>query len=145
MALSDGLNDAAKRTKVVASCTELLDRQVSSMGGVSGLAIKAGYSTIKGVAPGYCAGAIEGLLPSFLTALDPIWEEGVQGGDPVAHLSQNTSRTANALLGITDARMEKSSNTTVKGIYSKLRGSVQKHVEKAVPDLAQVIDNYTKS
>jgi hypothetical protein len=145
MALSDGLNDPNKKSQVVTSCTELLDTQVSSIGGVSGFAIKTSYSTIKGLAPGYCSGAIERLLPSFFAALDPIWDEGVQSGDPVEHLTKNSSRTADALLSITDTRIEKSSNNTVKGIYSKLRNSAQKHVENAVPDFAKVIDNYTKS
>lgn len=145
MALVDGLNDPNKKSQVVNSCTELLDTQVASMGGVSGLAMKAGYSTVKGLAPGYCTTAIERLLPSFLTAIDPIWDEGVQGGNPVAHLTQNSSRTANALLSITDSRIEQSSNKTLKGLYSKLRNSAQKHVENAVPDLAKVIDDYTKS
>jgi hypothetical protein len=145
MPLSDGLNDPNKKSQVVTSCTELLDSQVASMGGVSGIAIKASYSTVKGLAPGYCTTAIERLLPSFLTAIDPIWDEGVQGGDPVGHLTQNSSRTANALLSITDSRIEKSTNNTVKGIYSKLRNSAQKHVENAVPELAKVIDDYTKS
>jgi hypothetical protein len=145
MALSDGLNDANKKSKVVASCTELLDNQVASMGGVSGLAIKAGYTTVKGLAPGYCATAIERLLPSFFVALDPIWDEGLQTGNAPGYMSQNTSKAANAILGITDTRIEKSTNKTLKGIYSKLRGSAQKHVENAVPELAKVIDDYTKS
>jgi hypothetical protein len=145
MSLSDGLNDPSKKSKVVANCTELLDSQVATMGGVSGLAIKAGYSTVKGLAPGYCATAVERLLPSFLDALDPIWDEGVKAGDAVGYMTQNNSKAANAILGITDSRIEKSTNKTLKGIYSKLRNSAQKHVENAVPDLAKVIDNYTKS
>lgn len=145
MGLSNGLSDPNKRNMVVADCTKLLDTQVGSMGGVSGLALKAGYAAVKGIAPSYCAEAIERLLPESFTALDPIWSEGVQTGNPVEHLTQNRDRTADALLGITDARIEKSKNTTVKGVYSKLRNSAKKHVEDAVPGLAKIIDNYTKS
>jgi hypothetical protein len=145
MGLCDGLSNPNKKERVVAECTQLLDEQVASMGGVSGLALKAGYAAVKGIAPTYCTGAIERLLPPSLTALDPIWNEGVQTGDPVAHLVQNRSRTADALLSVTDERIEKSQNTTVKGVYSKLRNSAKKHVEEAVPGLAKVIDNYTKN
>ncbi|KYC41929.1 hypothetical protein WA1_18095 [Scytonema hofmannii PCC 7110] len=145
MGLSDGLSNPNKKDMVVADCTKLLDEQVASMGGLSGLALKAGYAAVKGIAPSYCTEAIERLLPQSFTALDPIWNEGVQTGDPVGHLVQNRSRTAEALLSVTDGRIEKSDNTTVRGVYSKLRNSAKKHVEEAVPGLAKVIDNYTKN
>lgn len=145
MGLCEGLNDPAKKEMVVADCVKLMDEVVASMGGLSGMALKAGYATVKGVSPGYCAGAIERLLPESLAALDPIWSEGTQTGDPVAHLTQNTSRSADALLGITDARIEKSDNGIVRGVYSKFRNSAKEHVERAVPGLAKVINDYTKS
>ncbi|GAB1541302.1 hypothetical protein NUACC21_39730 [Scytonema sp. NUACC21] len=145
MKLTDGLVNPDKKNILVADCTKLLDEQVGSMKGVSGLAIKAGYAAIKGIAPDYCSGAIERLLPESFTALDPIWNEGVQTGNPVEHLTQNRDRTADALLGITDAKIERSKNTTVRGVYNKLRSSAKKHVEDAVPNLAKIIDNYTKN
>ncbi len=145
MGLSDGLLDPNKKKMVVAECTNLLDVQVAKMQGISGIALKAGYTAVKGLAPNYCAEAIERLLPESLTAIDPIWSEGVQTGDPVGHLSHNSDRTADALLNITDVKIEKSKNTTVRGVYSKLRKSAKKHVEEAVPNLAKIIDNYTKS
>lgn len=145
MALIDGLADDNKRQTLVADLTNLLDTQVSSIGGVSGMAIKAGYAAIKGISPRYCAGAIERLLPESFAALEPIWEEGLNTGDAVGYLSQNRSRTADLLLSITDIRIQKSSNSTIKGVYNKLRSSVKKHVEEAVPGLAQVIDKYTKN
>ncbi|MCV3217471.1 hypothetical protein OGM63_28855 [Plectonema radiosum NIES-515] len=122
----------------------MLDTQVSGMGGVSGLGLKAAYSAVKGIRPTYCNDAIERLLPESLNALDPIWSEGIQTGNPVGHLTQNRDRAANALLAITDARIEKSSNTIVRGAYSKLRKSAKKHVEDAIPGLAKIIDNFTK-
>ncbi|HAJ58472.1 MAG TPA: hypothetical protein DCP31_03730, partial [Cyanobacteria bacterium UBA8543] len=99
---------------------------------------------VKGVKPGYIDGAIERLLPEVFAALEPMWSEGIQTGDPVGHLSQNRSRTADALLGITDARIEKTSNGIVRGAYNKLRSSAKSDVEEAVPGLAKIIDNYAK-
>ncbi|MDF5720982.1 MAG: hypothetical protein PUP91_10970 [Rhizonema sp. PD37] len=145
MGLSDGLLDPNKKKMVVAECTNLLDVQVAKMQGISGMALKAGYTAVRGLAPNYCAEAIERLLPDSFTAIDPIWSEGVQTGDPVGHLSHNSDRTADALLGITDVKIEKSKNTTVRGVYSKFRKSAKKHVEEAVPNLAKIIDNYTKN
>ncbi|MFM6133515.1 MAG: DUF6918 family protein, partial [Sphaerospermopsis kisseleviana] len=87
MALIDGLADDNKRQTLVADLTNLLDTQVSSIGGVSGMAIKAGYAAIKGISPKYCAGAIERLLPESFATLEPIWEEGLNTGDAVGYLS----------------------------------------------------------
>jgi hypothetical protein len=145
MGLSEGLNDPNKAGSMVADCVKLIDEQVAAKGGLGGLGLKAAYGTVKGVKPGYIEGAIDRLLPQVLDALDPIWSEGVQTGDPVGYLSQNRSRTADALLGITDARIENTSNGIVRGAYNKLRGSAKTDVEEAVPGLAKIIDNYTKS
>jgi hypothetical protein len=144
MGLSEGLNDPNKKANIVTDCVKLMDEQVAGKGGIGGLGLKAAYGTVKGVKPGYIDGAIERLLPEVLAALDPMWSEGIQTGDPVGHLSQNRSRTADALLGITDARIEKTSNGIVRGAYNKLRKSAKSDVEEAIPGLAKIIDNYAK-
>src|SRR3712207_8783558 len=43
--------------------SELIDAEVKDKGGISGLAIKAGYSTVKGIKPGFVEKAVEDLLP----------------------------------------------------------------------------------
>ena len=144
MGLSDGLNDPNKKAKVVDDCVKLIDDQVAAKSGLSGLGLKAGYATVKGVMPNYIAGAVEGLLPEAFAALDPIWSEGTQTGDAVGYLTQNRSRSADALLGITDARIEKTNKSIVRATYNKLRNSAKSYVEEAIPGLATIIDNYTK-
>jgi len=145
MGLGDGLNDPNKRGMVVADCIKLIDELVASAGGISGLGLKAGYAAVKGIKPGYCAGAVERLLPDSFAALDPIWSEGIQTGNPVEYLIQNRSHTADTLLGVTDARISKNQSGLLRGTYEKLRNSAKGHVEKVIPDLAKIIDNYTKS
>ncbi len=145
MNLVEGLNDPNKKEMVVADCLKLIDNLVASTGGISGLGLKASYAAVKGVMPGYCAGAVERLLPESFAALDPIWNEGTQTKDPVEYLIQNRDRTAEVLLGVTDAKIQKKQGGVVRGAYEKLRSSAKGHVEKAVPDLAKIIDNYTKS
>ena len=144
MGLNDSLNDPNKKDSVVADCVKLIDEQVAAKGGMSGLGLKAAYGAVKGVKPGYIAGAIEGLLPQVLAALDPMWNEGSQTGNPVEYLTQNRSRAADALLSVTDARIEKSKNGIVRGAYNKLRNSAKNDVEEAIPGLAKIIDNHTK-
>lgn len=143
MGLSDGLSDPNKQASLVADCVKLIDEQVTAKGGLGGLGLKAAYGAVKGVKPGYIASAIEALLPPTLTALDPIWSEGAQSGNPVEYLNQNRSRAAEAVLSVTDSRIEKSNNGVVKGAYNQFRKSVKSDVEEAIPGLAKIIGNYS--
>ena len=139
MGLSDILNDKALKTKVVKDCALLIDRQVATKGGLSGMALKATYGVVKGVGAGYIPGAIERILPEVVDALEPMWAEGLQAGDPVAHLSQNQTRTAEVILGVTDRRIAHTDNGRVRSSYTKLRQSVKGDVEEAVPGLAAIL------
>ena len=145
MALNDYLNDPTVKENVIADCCQLMDEQVAAKKGIGGIAIKTAYKVIKGLGPDYLSKAIAGLLPAICSAIDPLWDAGVQSGDPVAHLSQNTSDTADAVLSVTDVRIEQSSNKPVKGAYNKLRKSVKGDVEEAIPGLAKIIGTYAQA
>jgi hypothetical protein len=139
MGLCDVLQDGAVKTQLVADCVQLIDQQVAAKGGISGLGLKATYSVVKGIGSSYIPGAIERLLPEALNALDPIWHDGLQAGDPVAYLSQHQARAADCLLSATDARIKRTSNGLVKTSYNKLRESVKADIEAAIPGLAQIL------
>ncbi|NEP58750.1 MAG: hypothetical protein F6K31_17315 [Symploca sp. SIO2G7] len=145
MGLSQILQEPDKKASLLADLIKLIDELVAGKGGIAGIGMKAAYSTVKSVKPGYIQGAVERLLPEAFNALDPIWNEGVQKGDPVEYLSQNSSRSADAVLSVTDARIEKTDNGIVRGAYNKLRKSVKGDVEGAIPSVAKIIGNYTKS
>lgn len=145
MGLSDDLLNPDKKEMVVADCCTLIDEQATSKQGLSGAAVKIAYGAMKGIKPGFIAYAVEQILPQSLTALDPIWSEGVQQGDPVGHLDANRSRTADALLSVTDERVKNAKSSIARGSYKKLRGSAKSYVEDAVPHLARVIDKYSSN
>ncbi|MEH2026367.1 DUF6918 family protein [Nostoc sp.] len=144
MGLSDGLLNPTKKAMVIDDCCKMIEGQLASKSGISGMALKAAFAALKGVKPGYIPYVVEQILPQCFTALDPLWSKGVEKGDPVEYLSANRSHTADALLSVTDARVKNSNRQIVRGTYEKFRGSAKKHVEEAVPDLAKVINNYTK-
>ncbi len=144
MGLSDQLLSPNKKAMVVDDCCNMIDQQLASKSGMSGIAIKTAFTALKGVKPGYIPYVVEQLLPQFLTALDPLWSEGLEKGDPAAHLVASRSDTADAMLGVTDARIKNTTRQIIKGTYEKFRGSAKKHVEEAVPDLAKIVDKYTK-
>jgi hypothetical protein len=145
MGLSERLQNEQITASIAADCTELIDGQVAAKGGISGLALKATYGVVKGVDANYIPGAIQRLLPEAIAALDPLWDEGVQTGDPVAHLTQNCDRTADTLLGVTDAKIQRVKNGLICSSYSKLRKSVKGDIAAAVPGLAQIIGKHVQT
>lgn len=142
MALHDAMKDETVQVKVVADCARLMDEQVAAKGGISGMAIKAAYGVMKGMGADYIPSTLHALLPATIDVLDPLWVEGVAVGDPVAHMTQHSDRAAEAILGITDARIEHSNNKVVKGAYGQLRKSVKGDLAAAVPGLAKIIGTY---
>ena len=139
MSLSEALINPSKKSAVVADCCSLVDEEVRDKGGLSGLAVKAGYAAIKGVKPGFVAEVVDKLLPEFAAKLDPMWQEGKENGDAVAFLTNNKSRAADALLSIADAKSKNAKSAVVRGTYEKLRGSAKKNVEDAIPRLAKLL------
>jgi hypothetical protein len=144
MGLSDVLKDDAKKSAIVNDCCTLVDEEVSSKGGLSGIAVKAGYAAVKGIKPGFIKHTVEVLLPEFAEKLDPIWADAEKTGNPGSYLNSNKSRVADALLAVTDARAARSNKGVVKGTYEKLRSSAKKNVEEAVPRLSRLLEKHLK-
>ena len=142
-ALTETLTQDTKKAAVIDDCCALIDAEVADKGGISGLAIKAGYSAVKGVKPGFIKHTVTDLLPEFATVLDPIYQEARQGNKPVgAYFTTHASRVADALLTITDTKARHSKSGLVKGTYDKLRGTAKKNVEAAVPRLGRLIEKH---
>lgn len=141
--LPEALTSDSKKAAVVDDCCTLIDAEVGDKGGISGLAIKAGYSAIKGIKPGFVRQVVTDLLPDFAHALDPLYQEAKGSGRPIGDFfGANTSRAADALLAITDGKAQRSKSGVVKGTYDKLRGSAKKNVEAAVPRLGKLIERH---
>jgi hypothetical protein len=142
--LKTALLDDARRPAVIADLTALVDAEVAARGGVSGAVVKTGYATVKKIKPGFVPHAVGSLLPGFVDALEPLWAEhrSVGGGDFGAFLAARPDRSADALLGVTDARAKASSRESLKKVYDKLRPNAKKNVIEALPRLGKVIDKH---
>jgi hypothetical protein len=141
--LVEALTEEGKKKDVVRDCCELIDAEVKDKGGISGLAIKAGYSTVKGIKPGFIEKAVEDLLPEFAKVLDPIYADAKSQNKSAADFfASNPSRVADALLSITDDKAARAKSGVAKSAYDKLRGSAKKNVEQAVPRLGKLIEKY---
>jgi len=141
--LTEALVSESKKAAVEEDCVALIDAEVADKGGLSGLAIKAGYKTVQGIKPGFVRQVVIDLLPEFAKALDPLYQEAKASGQNVReHFTSNAPRVADALLGITDEKARRAKSGMVKGTYEKLRSSAKKNVEAAVPRLAVMIEKH---
>ncbi|RZM78625.1 DUF6918 family protein [Leptolyngbya iicbica] len=141
MALDDLTKDSAVQASIVNDCDQLITTHVSQKSGVSGVALKTAHRIVKGIGPTYIPGAISRMLPSTLEVLDPLWQEAMTSGDPVAYLEQHRSRTADLILSVTDHRIQYTSGPII-GVYNKLRKSVKGDIEAVVPELAGILHRH---
>jgi hypothetical protein len=137
------LGAPAVRPAVIQECATLIDQEVASKGGVSGMVIKGGYKIVKSFKPGFVPDAVDGLLDDFCKNLQPLVDEAHTKNQPVdAFFNANKSRVADALLAITDARAQRSKLASIKSAYEKLRPMAKKNVEEAVPRLGALVQRH---
>ena len=143
--LSEKICNSQNRANVVRDAAALVDSEVRSKSGLSGMAIKTAYKAVSKVSPGLVANVVDGLLDKFVATLEPFfaeWDEGGRSGSFEAHLSKQSNKVANALLTVTDNRAQTVDNRTLKKAYSSLRPQGEKNVQAAVPGLGRVLDRY---
>ncbi len=146
--LREKASDPTKREKLLQEALKAVDAEVGDKGGISGMAIKAAYAMAKGVAPGILQKAINAMADDFLDALQPFYDQATAKGVSLRSFldpSDKKAAAANALLAITDARANQEQGGALKKGYEKLRPTAQKHVEQAVPRLADLISNFATS
>ncbi len=144
------LTEGGIRPQVVGRCARLVDEEVARKSGISGMAIKAAYGLVQKVKPTMVRDVVDKLLPEFARAIDPIYQESVaeggEGGGAVAdlfraRLDADTDRAAEALLGVTDAKIG-TARPAIRKAYGKLRGGAKGHVATAVPGLARALAEF---
>ncbi len=144
--LPDVLAGPDRLKSVVDDCLVILDEEVASKRGFTGVGIKAGFKVVKSFKPGFLRTVVTDLVPEFAAALDPLYQEALASDAEVdTFIRRNVSRVSDALLAITDEKAGRSNNGVIKGAYNRLRGTAKKHVEAAVPRLGQLVDKYTRA
>ncbi len=143
MGLVDAMNDPVRKKIAIADCSNLIDEEVDSRSGLSGFALKAGYSIVKKIKNGFIESVLDALLPEFAAELDPLWEKGKEQGSPEKFFQDHKSEVAEALLKVTDGKAKNSTSDLIRKTYSKLRGSAHSNVEMAVPRLAGLLAKHS--
>jgi hypothetical protein len=134
-----------QRPAIIRDAVDLVNSEVSSKSGLSGMAIKAGYKAVKTVKPTLIRDAVDNLLDKFVDKLEPFytaWIDGGKSGSFESHLSSQANKVANALLGVTDDRAKSVDNRTIRKTYEKLRPQGEKNVQAAVPGLGRLLGKY---
>jgi hypothetical protein len=141
--LKEVLTAPGRRKEVIADCVTVIDQEVASKGGLTGLAVKAAYATVKAVKPGIIPHAVDDLLDEFAEKLEPFHGQAQGASQPIdEYLGGRASEVAEALLSVTDARAKKSKHATIRKAYEKLRPSGKKHVTDAMPRVGRLLKKY---
>lgn len=142
--LKDILLTPQARPEVIADCINLIDSEVAHKHGLSGLAIKGAYAVVKKIKPSIIHDAVDALLNDFVAQLEPFYQTYIaaKATDITAFMQQRHNAIAQALLGITDAKISHSSHKTIKSAYEKLRPMALKHVEQAIPGTLHILEKF---
>ena len=138
--LVDQLGKEPLRTQVIADCVDLIDAQVKQKGFV----IKSAYATIKAIKKRFVPEVVDSLLDDWLNKLQPHYDKWAQT-KPSSFSDYVIARSddvAEDLLSVTDARAEKTSHTTAKKMYLRMRDSAKKNVVEAIPELSKLIERH---
>lgn len=133
------------RDVVIRDSVRLIDSEVASKSGMTGLALKGGYAVVKKLRNGrMIEKAVDHLLDDFTGALDPLYQDFLGSDDDKFErfLRAHIPAAADAMLGITDNRIKEAENKVIIKTYEKLRPTAKKHVEDALPGVGRLIDTY---
>lgn len=128
------------RPLVLADCVDSIEAQVKQ----KGLIIKSAYATIKALKKRFIPEVVDGMLDDWLGKLQPHhdkWEAN-KSSTFSSYLIARSDDVAEDLLSVTDGRAERSSHTTAKKMYGRMREGAKKNVVEAIPQLAQLIEKH---
>jgi hypothetical protein len=142
--LAEKLLTPEVRPRVVADSVRVIDEEVASKGGLTGIAIKGAYAVVKALKANIIPETVDALLDGFVARIEPFYAAWVKtpGISFAAHLEQRSSEVADALLAITDERAQRTQNATLRKAYEKLRPMGKKQVEAALPRVARMVGRY---
>lgn len=128
------------RPLVIADCVELIDAQVKQKGFV----IKSAYATIKAIKKRFVPEVVDSMLDEWLTKLQPHYDKWLANKTSTfsEYVVARGDDVAEDLLSVTDARAARTSHTTAKKMYGRMRDGAKKNVIEAIPALARLIEKH---
>jgi hypothetical protein len=144
--LAEYVGAASTRDRVVADCVTLVDEEVKSKGGLSGVAIKGAYGTVKAIKPRFVPEVIDALFDDWVAKLEPYYAKWRSGGSGslAEFLTARSDDVAEDLLSVTDTRAARSKHKTATKLYGKMRPSAKRNVTAAIPKLGALMERYVR-
>jgi hypothetical protein len=137
------LKDPIIRPKVIADCEQMLDAEVADKKGLSGMAVKGAFKTLKAMKPGMIRHTLDDLIDELAVKVDPFWQDcQSQGANPRAFFTTNSTAIANALLEITDGRAKQSKFKNIVRAYNTLRPKAVQYIGDAMPRFSDLVSKY---
>lgn len=129
----------SRRRSVIDDCVLLIEAEVASKRGISGMGIKTAFRAVKGLRPGMLHMTMNHLLDEFAAQIDPFWQECQSSGRlPRDFFVLRKGDVAEALLSITDARRDKADNRVLVRAYNGLRPKAVSYIGDAMPRVADL-------
>lgn len=138
--LVDTLGREPVRPKVVEETVRLIDSQVKT----KGFMLKAAYSTIKAIKGKFVPEVVDALLDDWLGKLQPHYDkwETAKSSTFADYLTARSDDVAEDLLQVTDERATKTSHTTARNMYNRMRDSAKRNVVESIPELARLLEKH---
>jgi Family of unknown function (DUF6918) len=128
------------RPLVIVDCVDLIDAQVKQKGFV----IKSAYATIKAIKKRFVTETVDGMLDEWLEKIQPYYDKW--SANKVSTFSDfvvaRGDDVAEDLLSVTDGRAARTSHTTAKKMYGRMRDGAKRNVIEAIPALAKMIEKH---
>lgn len=147
LTLEEALANPETRPLIVNDAVTVLGHEVERKTGLTGIALRAGYSFASKLNNGRLIPlAVDGLLDPFAAALQPLHTAHLEEGGSAGfgdYLVRHKEEASNALLAITDQRADRHDNVALVAAYRKLRSMAVRHVQEALPAVGGLVDRYT--
>ena len=138
--LVEQLGKEPRRPQVIGDCVELIDAQVKQKGFV----VKTAYATIKAIKKKFVPEVVDALLDDWLGKIQPHYDKwaAAKTSSLCDFMVARSDDVAEDLLSVTDARAEKTTHTTAKKMYLRMRDGAKRDVVEAIPDLAKMLEKH---
>lgn len=145
--LADYVGAPPTRERVVADCATLVDEEVKAKGGISGVAIKGAYSTVKAIKPRFVPEVIDALFDEWVAKLEPYYGKwrSAGTGSLAEYLTARSEDVAEDLLSVTDQRASGSKHKAASKLYGRLRSSAKRNVAAAIPRLGALMERHVRA
>ncbi len=139
--LRETLTAAETKPAVVADLAALIDGEVSSMGGLTGIAAKAAVGAAKAKNPDIVKRGAASYVGTLADALDPFWtaHKADGGADFSAYVASHKDAVSAAVLKAVDSEVGSGKE---RGMYDKFKPQINKVLLGALPKIGALVQKH---